>query len=129
MEGIHQYTESGLDMIMNGEIGRYEMTRFVEQTVVHTGGAANDSTFDAFADAGAAWTASGAGDWAFFFGADTICEAIHTPEEIRAKIPDDYGRSKGLAWYALVGYALSHGLGGTSTEATQCRILKFDSAV
>src|SRR5688572_17839296 len=36
MESIHQYTESGLEMIMNGEIGRYEDTRFVEQTTIPT---------------------------------------------------------------------------------------------
>ena len=129
IESIHIYTESGLEMIMNGEIGRYEMCRFVEQTVVPTSGATDSTTFDPFSDTGDAWNTAGCGDWAFFFGADTLCEAIHTPEEIRAKIPDDYGRSKGIAWYALLGYALSHGLGGTAAEATQCRILKWDSAV
>jgi N4-gp56 family major capsid protein len=126
LETLHQYTESGLDMIMNGEIGRYENTRFVEQTTVPAGGAANSTTFDPFTDTGDAWdtaTPAGAGDWAFFFGADTICEAVHTPEEIRAKIPDDYGRSKGVAWYALLGYGICH------TDVTQARILKFDSAV
>lgn len=123
MEGIHQYTESGLDMIMNGEIGRYEMVRFVEQTVVPTGGAADTTTFDPFTDTGDAWNTAGCGDWVFFFGSDTVCEALHTPEEIRAKIPDDFGRSKGIAWYALLGYGLTH------TNATQARILKFDSAV
>ena len=121
MEGIHQYTESGLDMIMNGEIGRYEMTRFVEQTVVPAGGAADSTTFNAFTDTGDAWNGS-AGDWVFFMGSDTVCEAVHTPEEIRAKQPDDYGRSKGIAWYALLGYGLTH------TNATQARVVKFDSA-
>lgn len=123
MEGIHQYTESGLDMIMNGEIGRYEMVRFVEQTVVPTGGAADTTTFDPFTDTGDAWNTAGCGDWVFFFGSDTVCEAVHTPEEIRAKIPDDFGRSKGIAWYALLGYGITH------TDPAQSRILKFDSAV
>lgn len=121
LESVHQYTETGLEMIMNGEIGRYEDTRFVEQTTVPAGGAANSTTFNAFTDTGDAWDGS-AGDWVFFFGADTVCEAVHTPEEIRAKIPDDYGRSKGIAWYALLGYGITH------TDVTQARILKFDSA-
>lgn len=127
MEGIHQYTESGLEMIMNGERGRYENTRFVEQTVIPAGGAADSTTFDPFTDTGDAWNTAGAGDWVFFFGADTITEAIHTPEEIRAKIPDDFGRSKGIAWYALVGYGLAHGFGAANPD--QARIVKFDSAV
>jgi hypothetical protein len=121
MESVHQYTETGLEMIMNGEIGRYEDTRFVEQTAIPAGGAANSTTFDPFTDTGDAWDGS-AGDWVFFFGADTVCEAVHTPEEIRAKIPDDYGRSKGIAWYALLGYGITH------TNVAQARILKFDSA-
>lgn len=125
LETLHQYTESGLDMIMNGEMGRYENIRAVEQTVVPAGGAADSTTFDPFTDTSDAWNVAGAtgSDWAFFFGADTICEAVHTPEEIRAKIPDDYGRSRGIAWYALLGYGICH------TNPTQARILKFDSAV
>jgi N4-gp56 family major capsid protein len=122
MEAIFTYTETGLEMIMNGEIGRYNDTRFVEQTTVPAGGAADSTTFDPFTDTGDAWNGS-AGDWVFFFGEDTVCEALHTPEEIRAKIPDDYGRSKGIAWYALLGYGITH------TNVTQARILKFDSAV
>jgi hypothetical protein len=123
MEAIHQYTETGLELIKNGEIGRYEDTRFVEQTTVPTGGAADSTTFDPFTDTGDAWNTAGAGDWVFFFGSDTVCEAVHTMEEIRAKIADDYGRSRGVAWYALLGYGITH------TDVTQSRILKFDSAV
>ena len=124
LETLHQYTESGLDMIMNGEIGRYENVRFVEQTVIPQGGAADSTTFDPFTDTADAWNVgSGTGDWVFIFGEDTVCEAIHTPEEIRAKVPDDYGRSRGIAWYALLGYGITH------TDVTQARIVKFDSAV
>ena len=130
LETLSQYTESGFEMIMNGEIGRsYENVRFVEQTTIPSGGAANSTTFDPFTDTADAWDAAGAtgaGDWAFFFGADTVCEAVHTPEEIRAKIPDDYGRSKGVAWYALLGYGITH---NDSTHLEQTRIFKYDSAV
>lgn len=123
LESIHQYTETGLGMIMNGEIGRYADCRFVEQTVVPAGGAADSTTFDPFTDTADAWNAAAAPDWAFFFGEDTICEAVHTMEEIRAKIPDDYGRSRGIAWYFLGGYGITH------TNVAQARILKWDSAV
>lgn len=126
LESIQQYTETGLEMIMNGEIGRYEETRYVEQTVVPRGGAADSTTFDPFTDTADAWNVATAGDWVFFFGSDTVCEAVHTEEEIRAKIPDDYGRSKGVAWYALLGYGITH---NDSGNLAQSRIVKFDSAV
>jgi hypothetical protein len=79
-----------------------------------------------FTDTGDAWDGS-AGDWVFFCGEDTVAEAIETPMEIRAKVPDDYGRSKGVAWYFLGGYGLAHGFGGANSA--QARILKYDSAV
>lgn len=126
LESIYQYTTTGLEMIMNGEIGRYEECRVVEQTVIPAGGAADSTTFDAFTNTADAWNAAAAPDWAFFIGGDTVCEAVHTPEEIRAKVPDDYGRSKGVAWYALLGYAITH---NSSNSLANVRIFKFDSAV
>ena len=127
LETLNQYTASGMERIMNGEIGRsYERVRIIEQTTIPVGGAADSTTFDPFTDTGDAWntaTPAGAGDWMFVFGEDTVCEAINTLEEIRAKIPDDYGRSKGIAWYFLGGYGITH------TNVAQARILKFDSAV
>jgi N4-gp56 family major capsid protein len=125
LETIHQYTDSGLEMIMNGEIGRYETVRFVEQTVIPAGGANDSTTFDPFTDTADAWNNNPTlADWCFFFGADTVCEAVHTEEEIRAKIPDDYGRSKGVAWYALLGYGITH---NDANNLAQTRIIKFDS--
>lgn len=126
VEALHLYTESGLEMIMNGEIGRIEEARVVEQTVIPAGGAADSTTFSAYTNTADAWNAAAAPDWAFFFGADTVCEAVHTPEEIRAKLPDDFGRSKGIAWYALLGYAITH---NSSNSLANARIFKFDSAV
>ena len=49
-------------------------------------------------------------------------EAIAIPEEIRGKIPSDYGRSKGVAWYYLGGFGLVH------TVAAQARIMEWASA-
>jgi len=91
LESISQYVESGFQMIRNGETGRYEGVRFVEQTYRAKGGAATG-----MGTAAGAWT-NGASDWAVFLGADTVAEAVAIPEEIRGKIPTDYGRSRGIA--------------------------------
>jgi len=119
LENVRQYVDQGFRMIMNGEIGRYEGVRFIEQTNIAKGGAADSTTWSATtADA---WN-NGKSDWAFFFGEDTVAEAIAVPEEIRGKIPTDYGRSKGIAWYALLGFGIVH------TDADNSRIIKWDSA-
>jgi N4-gp56 family major capsid protein len=107
LEAIHQYTESGMQLIYNGETGRYEGIRFVEQTNI-----ASESWSNAKSDA------------AFFFGADTVAEAIVEPEQIRGKIPSDYGRSKGIAWYYLGGFGICH----NAADGLQNRIIKWDSA-
>lgn len=107
LESIHQYVDAGFQMIMNGEIGRYEGCRFVEQTNI----------------AKASWT-NAKSNWAFFFGEDTAAEAIVIPEEMRGKIPGDYGRSRGVAWYYLGGFGIVH----TVANATQGRIVKWDTA-
>lgn len=102
LESIHQYTPEGWHVIMNGEKGRYEGIRFVEQTNV----------------AALAWANT---DRGFFFGSDTVAEAFAIPEEIRGKIPTDYGRSRGIAWYAELGFGIAH------TEVPGARILVWDS--
>ncbi len=122
LETLHQYTESGLTMILNGEIGRYENTRYVEQTNVPHGGAADSTTFSAFTNTSDAWN-GGFSDWIFFLGEETVAEAMAIPMEIRAKIPSDYGRSKGVAWYTLCGFGL------VQTAQDQARVVKWDSAV
>lgn len=124
LEGIHQYTEQGFRLIHNGEIGRYENTRFVEQTHIPKGGAADSTIWDPYgAVNGVAdpWD-NGVSDWVFFFGEDTVAEGIVIPEEMRGKIPSDFGRSKGIAWYALEGF------GQTQLQEGQTRIVKWDSA-
>lgn len=122
LESIHQYTETGLTMLMNGEIGRYEQIRYVEQTSVPAGGAGNSTTFDPFTDTSDAWD-NAVSDWIFFFGADTVAEGVNTPEEIRIKELTDYQRSRGIAWYALLGFGL------TRTTAAEATVIKWDSAV
>ncbi len=114
LESIHQYTESGIKLIFNGEIGRYENVRYTEQTNVSKGITSTGSS-------GTAWSNSKS-DWIFFFGEDTAAEGVVIPEEMRAKIPTDYGRSKGVAYYYLGGFGITH------TNATQARIVMWDSA-
>jgi N4-gp56 family major capsid protein len=114
LEAIHQYSDTGFNLIMNGEIGRYENTRYIEQTNVAKGTGTDGVTTTA-------WT-NGQSDWLFFFGNDTVAEAIAVPEEMRGKIPTDYGRSKGIAWYYLGGFGIVH------TAAINVRIVKWDSA-
>lgn len=102
LETIHQYTPEGWHVIMNGEKGRYEGIRFVEQTNV----------------AAQAWANT---DRGFFFGSDTVAEVFAIPEEIRGKIPTDYGRSRGIAWYAELAFGIAH------TEIPGTRIICWDS--
>ena len=113
LETIHQYSDTGFNLIMNGEIGRYENTRYIEQTNIAKGTGTDGVTTTA-------WT-NGQSDWMFFFGNDTVAEAIAVPEEMRGKIPTDYGRSKGIAWYYLGGFGIVH------TLALNARIVKWDS--
>lgn len=105
LEPIKAYTEMGLSELKAGEVGRYEGIRFAEQT---------NRAKEAFTNAKS--------NWCFFFGGDTVAEGIAIPEEMRGKIPGDYGRSKGVAWYFLGGYALVH------SSPVQARVLKWDSA-
>jgi hypothetical protein len=124
LESIHQYTDKGFGMIMNGEIGRYENTRYIEQTNIPKGGATDSTTWNAFSRTADAWN-GGFSDWIYFFGADTVAEAIAVPEEMRGKIPTDFGRSRGVAWYYLGGFGIVHPV----ADAANARICKWDSAV
>jgi N4-gp56 family major capsid protein len=121
LETIHQYVESGINRIMAGEIGRYEGVRFIEQTNIPDGGANDSTTFDPLSDTPDPWN-NLKSSWAFFFGADVGMECVVIPEEIRAGIPQDFGRSKAIAWYYMGGFGCSH------PDAKHGRIFKWDSA-
>ena len=120
LEALHKYVSEGWYVIMNGEKGRYEGIRFVQQTSIArvSGIAGGWETADA----------TGARDRGFFFGSDTVAEGITVPEEIRGKIPTDYGRSKGVAWYALLGFGITHNA-TASSKNPQNRIMVWDSEV
>ena len=90
LESLHQHVDEGFGRLLNGEVGRHwEGVRFFEQTFIASKGYS-------------------AGDQAFFFGEDTVIEAIVCPPEIRGKLPGDYGRDKGVAWYAEEGFSIVH---------------------
>jgi hypothetical protein len=112
IESLKSYVDQGFRMIMNGEIGRYDGVRFIEQTFKSKGSIGTAAT---------TWT-NGLSDWVVFFGEDTVAEAVAVPEEIRGKIPGDYGRDRGIAWYYLGGFGIVH------TQAAQNRIVIWDSA-
>ena len=124
LETIHQYTDQGMAQIFNGEIGRYEGVRFLEQSFIPKGGANDSTTFDPYNGVADAWN-NAKSSWAYFLGGDTVNEAIVVPEEIRAKLPGDFGRSHGIAWYYLGGYGIYH---ANSADTAQSRIFMWDSA-
>lgn len=108
LEPYSLYTDRGYGDILNGEIGRsYAGCRFFEQTEIDSEG----------------WS-GGKSDAAYFFGDDTVCEGIAVVEEIRGKIPTDFGRNKGVAWYSINGFGIVH----NQTGAVQNRIMKWSSA-
>lgn len=77
------------DRLFSGECGRIFGVRVIEETN-YLSNARGDAASDGEA---------------IMFGADAVMEAVALPEEIRAKIPTDYGRSKGVAWYGILGFA------------------------
>lgn len=101
------YVDEGFTNVIAGEMGRYSGIRFVKQTNVASEGWSNAKS-----------------DGIFFFGEDGVVEGAAIVEEIRGKIPTDYGRDKGIAWYYVGGFGIVH----NATGATQNRIMKWDSA-
>jgi len=81
------------DRLINGEVGRIYGVRVVESN--HTSALSNGTG-----------SANVLGE-AVLFGEDPVMEGIATPEELRAKIPQDFGRDKGIAWYALLGWKIT----------------------
>ncbi len=72
------------------EIGRFHGVRFVL-----------DSHGLSATLGGTSWKGEG-----IFFGDDAVMKAVAIPLEIREKIPGDYGRDQGMAWYFLGGYKI-----------------------
>lgn len=106
-EPWHRYTDP--EAKYNSEIGRMENIRFVEIN--------NTSALS-----GSKGLAGVAGE-AVFFGADAVAMAVAVDPELRAKIPQDYGRSKGVAWYGV----LEFGVVWTTSNPGEARIVHVTS--
>jgi len=111
------YTESGMERIVDGEVRVIDNVRIVKD---------NNATryvydLDAGSKTAITWAQSQSLP-GYMFGGDTVVEAVAVPEEVRAKEVTDFGRSKGLAWYTIMGHEIIW-----NTAADQ-RIIKWDSA-
>ena len=74
-----------------GEIGSYYWTRFVrDNSGIMSSAMGNGSAFGE----------------AYFMGSEAVIEGVSEAEHIRVRETRDYGRSKGVAWYALLGFEL-----------------------
>lgn len=85
---ISKYTDTYAKNIFAGEVGEFYKTRYVEETGFLNNAIGSSTLYGQ----------------AVFFGSDQVYEAVAVPEEIRVKIPQDYGRDMGLAWYSLLGF-------------------------
>ena len=82
-----KYTQALAGDLFRGEVGKFYTVRVVEETNVLSNAVGTSTTGEAV-----------------IFGDDSVKEVVAIPEELREKIPTDYGRSQGLAWYALLGF-------------------------
>jgi len=90
-----------------GELGKWCRTRFIEEN--NTLSATLGTT---------AYNAE-----AIIFGEDPVAEAVALPAEVRSKVPTDYGRSQGVAWYALLGFQIVW----NTSAARECKIIRLTS--
>lgn len=95
----------------NGEIGRIEGVRFIESN--NTNGLS-----------GSLGLSSVLGE-AVFFGDDPVVMASALDPELRAKESEDYGRSKGVAWYGQYGFGQ---IWSDSATAGEARVIHVTSA-
>jgi N4-gp56 family major capsid protein len=87
---ISKYTGEFAKNIFSGEVGTFYKTRFVMETGYLSNTIGSGSTHGQ----------------AVFFGADAVYEGVCIPEEIRMKVPQDFGRDMAMAWYALLGFQI-----------------------
>ncbi len=105
-ENWHKYTDQ--EKKYNSELGKLEQCRFVESN--------NTSAFSATKGTG-----SVLGE-AVFFGDDCVSMAVVEEPELRAKIDEDYGRSKGVAWYGIYGFEQIWDDSATAGEARSVHV-------
>lgn len=85
------HTYASPEMKFKGEIGKIESVRFIEVNNTRSLSASKGT--------------NGVLGEAVFFGDDPVVMANVLDPELRAKESGDYGRSKGVAWYGIYGFA------------------------
>lgn len=108
-ETWHKYTDPGSKF--NSEIGRIENIRFVE---------INNSA----ALSGSLGSGSVLGE-AIFFGDDAVAMAVAEDPELRAGMPQDFGRQKSVAWYGILEFGQ---VWGDSASAGEAKVVHVTSA-
>lgn len=103
----HKYTDP--QMKYKSEIGRIEGIRFIEIN--------NTASLS-----GSKGLAGVMGE-AVFFGEDGVAMAVAEDPELRAAIPQDFGRSKSVAWYGI----LEFGLVWDTANAGEARVIHLTS--
>lgn len=107
-EEFHKYGNA--EMKFRGEVGKMEGIRFIEVN--------NSLSLSSSVGSG------GVAGEAIFFGEDAVAMAVAMDPELRVKIPTDYGRSRGVAWYGI----LEFGIIWDTANAGEARIVYFGSA-
>jgi hypothetical protein len=124
LEAVSQYTETGYGKIISGERGRYDGVRYVEQTNIPSGGAADSTTWNPYTGVADPWN-NGKSDRISFCGKDVGVVGVAVPVELRAGIPQDMGRDKRIGYYSIEGYAPAY---SPTTQQDHWRALLWDSA-
>lgn len=103
----HKYTDPASKY--NGEIGRLENIRFIEI-----------NNFNALSNGIGSGSIMGE---AVFFGADAVAMAVVLDPELRAGIPEDFGRLKKVAWYGIAEWGVVY----DTANAGEARIIHLTS--
>ena len=113
LQAVAQYAEA--DYRHNSEVGQYYGVRFALDNSYLSDAVGSNAVYGE----------------AFFFGQESVLEAVALLEEVRMKVPTDYGRAKGVAWYGLFGFAKMWKLNNDDPNGTNKgieRIIKVTSA-
>lgn len=107
-EPWHRYTDPQAKY--NSEVGRMENIRFIE--INNLNSLSGTKGLNGILGEGV------------IFGADAIAMAVVQDPELRAKMPEDYGRSKGVAWYGIMEF----GIIWDTANAGEARIVHLTSS-
>lgn len=108
-ESWHKYTDPSSKY--NSEIGRIENIRFVEinNTAALSGSLGSGSVLGE----------------AIFFGDDAVAMAVAEDPELRAAMPQDFGRQKSVAWYGILEFGQ---VWGDSASAGEAKVVHVTSS-